>query len=399
LEKLQQTIAAKGATKAIFLVCGIGISSWAPMVPYAKERLALNDADLGLLLLLLGGGAIAMMPITGILSHKFGSRIVMLWSAIFIALILPLLLFITSNMWMGVALFAFGAAIGTIDVAMNAHAVQVQNKYGKPIMSSFHGLFSVGGLLGSLGLGFLIKLGLDPFYAIISISAVLLFIAIWKYRDLFTFYMEKEVMAEFTSKQSEGPVKKFSWLTGSLLFLGLMCFAVFLSEGSMLDWSAVFLRESRGVDPELAGIGYAAFSIAMAVMRLVGDKIILKLDGRLVVIGGSVLASAGLFIVVFSTWLPILLFGFVLLGIGAANIVPIFFSEAGRLKNVPASVAIPVVSVMGYTGQLAGPALLGFIAYHYSLDVAMGFTASLLLLVGVSYFVAMSIVPPFLKRS
>ena len=225
------------------------------MVPYAKERLALNDADLGLLLLLLGGGAIAMMPITGILSHKFGSRIVMLWSAIFIALILPLLLFITSTLWMGVALFAFGAAIGTIDVAMNAHAVQVQNKYGKPIMSSFHGLFSVGGLLGSLGLGFLIKLGLDPFYAIISISAVLLFISIWKYRDLFTLSMEKEVMAEFAPKQAEGPAKKFSWLTGSLLFLGLMCFAVFLSEGSMLDWSAVFLRESRGVDPELAGIG------------------------------------------------------------------------------------------------------------------------------------------------
>jgi len=355
------------------------------MVPYAKERLALNDANLGLLLLLLGGGAIAMMPITGLLSHRFGSRIVMLWSAVFIATILPLLLFINSTLWMGIALFAFGAAVGTIDVAMNSHAVQVQNKYGKPIMSSFHGLFSVGGLLGSLGLGFLIKLGLEPLVAILSISGMLLFIAIWKYRDLFSFAMEKDVMAEFSEEKGETTAKRFSWLTGSLLFLGLMCFAVFLSEGSMLDWSAVFLRENRGIDPELAGIGYAAFSIAMAIMRLLGDKIILKLDGRIVVIGGALLASGGLFLVVFTTWLPIVLLGFVLLGIGAANIVPIFFSEAGRLKSVPASVSIPVVSVMGYTGQLAGPALLGFIAYHYSLDVAMGFTATLLLFVGISY--------------
>jgi predicted MFS family arabinose efflux permease len=385
LDTSNKTLAAKGATKAIFLVCGIGISSWAPMVPYAKERLELNDANLGLLLLLLGGGAIAMMPVTGVLSHKFGSRIVMLWSAIFIALMLPLLLFIDSTIWMGVALFAFGAATGTIDVAMNSHAVQVQNKYGMPIMSSFHGLFSVGGLLGSLGLGFLIKLGLQPLVAVISISAMLLFIAIWKYRDLFTFAMEKQVMEEFNSKTKDGPSKRFTWITGSLLFLGLMCFAVFLSEGAMLDWSALFLRENRGVDPELAGIGYAAFSIAMAVMRLIGDKIILKLDGRIVVIGGALVASAGLFLVVFSTWLPLVLSGFVLLGIGAANIVPIFFSEAGRIKNIPASVSIPVVTVMGYTGQLAGPALLGFIAYHYSLDIAMGFTATLLLLVGIAY--------------
>jgi len=295
------------------------------------------------------------------------------------------LLFIDSTIWMGVALFAFGAAIGTIDVAMNSHAVQVQNKYGMPIMSSFHGLFSVGGLLGSLGLGFLIKLGLQPLIAVISISAMLLFIAIWKYRDLFTFAMEKQVMEEFNLKTTDGPSKRFSWISGSLIFLGLMCFAVFLSEGAMLDWSALFLRENRGVDPELAGVGYAAFSIAMAVMRLIGDKIIVKLDGRIVVIGGSLVASAGLFLVVFSNWLPLVLSGFVLLGIGAANIVPIFFSEAGRIKNIPASVSIPVVTVMGYTGQLAGPALLGFIAYHYSLDIAMGFTATLLLLVGIAY--------------
>jgi predicted MFS family arabinose efflux permease len=385
LETLDQTIAARRATKAFFLVCGIGISSWAPMVPYAKERLALNDANLGLLLLLLGGGAISMMPVTGILSHRFGSRIIMLWSAIFIALILPLLLFITSITWMAVALFAFGAAVGTIDVAMNAHAVQVQNKFGQPIMSSFHGLFSVGGLLGSLGLGFLIKLGLEPLVAILAISVMLLIIAIWKYKALFSFSMEKEVIAEFTTVTTDGPEKRFSWLTGSLLFLGFMCFAVFLSEGSMLDWSAVFLRENRGVDPELAGIGYAAFSIAMAIMRLIGDGIILKLDSRIVVVGGAFLASSGLFLVVFTSWLPIVLLGFILLGVGAANIVPIFFSEAGRLKNIPASVAIPVVSVMGYTGQLAGPALLGFIAYHYSLDIAMGFTATLLLIVAISY--------------
>lgn len=176
-----------------------------------------------------------------------------------------------------------------------------------------------------------------------------------------------------------------SWLQASILFLGLMCFITFLSEGAMLDWSAIFLRENKGVAPELAGVGYAAFSVAMATMRLLGDRIISRLDGKTVVVGGSVIAAAGIFIAVAASWLPLTLLGFILLGIGAANIVPVFFSEGGRIRNVPATIAIPVISTMGYAGQLAGPAMLGYISFRFSIDTAFLLIAFLMLIVALTY--------------
>jgi predicted MFS family arabinose efflux permease len=382
---LIQTIKARKATKAIFLVCGLGISSWAPMVPYAKDRLNLNNADLGLLLLLLGAGAIAMMPVSGILAHRYGTRIVIRYSAIIMALTLPLLLLINSPIWMGLALFIFGGAVGTVDVAMNAHGVQVQNSSEKPIMSSLHGLFSVGGLFGALGLGFLMKLGLSPIAAAISIAILLIAIVSWNYQFLFDVHTEKELIRKFSNETEQVKLKGISWLKGSIIFLGLMCFSVFLSEGAMLDWSAVFLDENKGINPEMAGVGYAAFSIAMATMRLLGDKIVSHLSGKTVVIGGSIIAASGIFLAILTPWIATSLLGFVLLGIGAANIVPVFFSEGGRIKNVPATIAIPAISTMGYAGQLAGPALLGFIAYQFSLNIAFAFIGVLMLIVAIAY--------------
>lgn len=382
---LAKTLKARNATKAIFLVCGLGISSWAPMVPYAKDRLELNNADLGLLLLLLGAGAIAMMPVSGILAHRYGTRIVIRYAAIIMALVLPLLIIINSPIWMGLAIFIFGGAVGTVDVAMNAQGVQVQNSSKKPIMSSLHGLFSVGGLLGSLGLGFLMKLGLSPITAAISISVILIIIVLWNYQYLFDVYTEKELIKEFANEPTTKKVKGISWLKGSVIFLGLMCFSVFLSEGAMLDWSAIFLTENKGINPELAGVGYAAFSIAMATMRLLGDKIVSHLSGKTVVIGGSIIAASGIFLAIFTPWLVTSLIGFILLGIGAANIVPVFFSEGGRLKSVPSTISIPVITTMGYAGQLAGPALLGFIAYHFTLNGAFAFIGGLLIMVAIAY--------------
>ncbi|MEH6308241.1 MFS transporter [Olivibacter sp. CPCC 100613] len=375
---------ARSATQYVFLVCGLGISSWAPMVPYAKERLGLNDADLGLLLLFLGAGAITMMPITGIMTTRYGSRSVILSSTFIMALSLPMLLLMTSPILMGLMLFVFGAAVGTIDVAMNAHGVQVQNIFTKPIMSSLHGLFSVGGLLGSLGLGFFIKLGLEPIVAAIGISFLLLFIVCRQYANLLSGSSEIK-LREINSSANIHEQGRFSWLKGSVLFLGIMCFIVFLSEGAMLDWSAVFLREIRGVSPEFAGSGYAAFSIAMAIMRLIGDRIVVRLDGKRVVVGGSLLAAFGLFLVVFVPWISGTLVGFVLLGLGAANIVPVFFSEGGKIRGLSPTVTIPAITTMGYAGQLAGPAILGFIAYGFSLPIAFAFIGGMLLLVALSY--------------
>nr|WP_315028684.1 MFS transporter [uncultured Chryseobacterium sp.] len=379
-------VKAKRATQFIFLICGLGIASWAPMVPLAKDRLGLNEADLGLLLLLLGLGALVMMPLSGILISKVGTRKIILTSVLSAALLLPCLLIISDIYLMGLVLFAFGCSIGSIDVAMNSHGVQVQNSYGKPIMSSLHGLFSVGGLFGSLGLGFLIKMGLNPIYAAITISVLLILLLIIQYRNLFNYADEKEIIMKFSHvDEAKAVSSRFQWFNASVLLLGLMCFIVFLSEGAMLDWSAIFLRDNKNIGSEFSGIGYASFSVAMAVMRLTGDAIVSKLSGKTVVIGGSILASLGIFIVTFSPWLSLSLTGFILLGIGAANIVPVFFSEGGKIPGLSPTVTIPVITTMGYAGQLVGPALLGFIAHHFSLTIAFETIALLFIAVAVIY--------------
>ncbi len=367
--------ALRRAVLLIFLVCGLGLSSWVPMVPFTKERLALNEAGLGVLLLCLGAGAIVMMPITGLLIQKHGSRKVMLFGGITLSLILPLLLLLVNPVAMGAALLLFGASIGAMDVAMNEQAIRVQQLYGRHIMSSFHGFFSIGGLLGALVLGALIKIGLSPMAAAVSISCLLFAIIISQYRNLLPF------------QPQDRPDKKaaFTWPEASVLYLGLMCFIVFLAEGAMLDWSAVFLQFNRGFDIAWSGTGYAVFSVAMAVMRLSGDKLMDKISPSQMVVYGSLLAALGLFIAVLAPWGAVALIGFGMVGLGCANIVPVFFSAAGNMPHTPVHIALPTITTIGYAGQLAGPALLGFIAYAFSLPVALGLVGGLLLVVAGFY--------------
>jgi predicted MFS family arabinose efflux permease len=365
---------ARQAVLLIFLVCGIGLSSWAPMVPFAKLRLGLNDADLGVVLLSLGAGAIVTMPFTGMLINKYGSRNVAFVSALVIAALLPLLLLTTSAYQLAAALFIFGAGIGSIDVAMNAQAVLVQERHGSHIMSSFHGMFSVGGLLGSIGLGFLIKAGLSPTVAAVSISALLVVITATQLKFLLP-HSEEAKMDRTSLVLPKGPV----------LFLGIMCFIIFLAEGSLLDWSAVFLQFSRDFDPSMSGVGYAAFSVAMAVMRLTGDGLIHKIGPAKVVLYGSLLAGSGFLIAVLLPSAGAALIGFVLVGLGAANVVPVFFTAAGRIPNIPPSIALSGVTILGYSGQLAGPALIGVIAELTSLSFALGLVGALLFLVAFTY--------------
>ncbi|MCE7063930.1 MFS transporter [Dyadobacter sp. CY326] len=374
MQETAKISAARKAVLLIFLVCGIGLSCWAPMVPFAKLALGLSEADLGVVLLSLGAGAILTMPFTSVLINKYGSRKISLCSALIIAFILPLLLLARTPYELGAALFVFGAGIGSVDVAMNAQAVLVQEKHGSHIMSSFHGMFSVGGLLGSIGLGFLIKLGLSPTVAAVSISALLILITTTQFRHLLPHSEEAKIdSASFVIPK------------GAVLVLGLMCFILFIAEGSLLDWSAVFLQFSRGFDPSLSGVGYAAFSVAMATMRLTGDGIIHKLGPSKVVLYGTLLAGMGFLIAVILPWAPAALLGFVLVGLGAANVVPIFFTAAGRFPNIPPSVSLPAVTTLGYAGQLAGPALIGFIAEFTSLSIALGFVGVLLFIVAFTY--------------
>lgn len=377
---------AKTATQLVFLICGLGISAWAPMVPVVRDRLHLNDADLGLLLLLLGLGAMLMMPISGMLLSRLGSRTLMAVSTLSAAVILPLFLVIPNYAGMGLALFLFGCSMGVIDVAMNTHGVQVQRGFGRPIMSSLHGLYSVGGLFGSLGLGLLIKMKLNPLHAAMVIAILLIAILVSQYKYLFDYATEQEIMSKYHQHKDAATGKNgWQWLNKTLLLLGFMCFSVFLSEGAMLDWGAIFLRDLKNIAPEFAGAGYAAFSFAMAGMRLTGDRIIERTSPAAIVIGGSLVAAAGIGLMIIASWLPLVLLGFIMVGLGASNIVPIFFSESGNIKGVTPTVGIAVMTTMGYGGALAGPAVLGYIAHDLSLEAAFALVAGLMVLVAILY--------------
>ncbi|RZA04114.1 MAG: MFS transporter [Sphingobacteriaceae bacterium] len=380
------TQSAKRATQIYFLICGLGLSAWAPLVPFAKDRLQLNDSNLGLLLLFLGIGAFCTMPLTGWLAQRIGTKIIILITALIIAIALPALAIVDTFVGMAVTLFVFGMGIGGIDVAMNTHGSLVQGVLGKPIMSGLHGLFSVGGLCGPLLVSGLLKAGLSPFMAVSILAGCILLMAVGGYKGLFDHQDEKQLNQTNEEEDTGNNNKKSAWLNGTVIFLGVMCFISFLSEGAMIDWAALLLRDYRGADEEIAGIGYAAFSIAMATMRFAGDKIIARFNSHTVVILGSFIAFIGYGIILSINWLPASLLGFVLIGVGASNIVPVFFSQAGSMKVVSAAAAVSVMATIGYTGQLAGPAILGFLAQHFTLPVALFTTGVLTLISGCCYW-------------
>ncbi|VEI67788.1 MFS transporter [Serratia rubidaea] len=371
-EQQQPGIPEQIATRIAFFVSGLGMAAWAPLVPFAKLRLNLDDGSLGLLLLCIGAGSLLAMPLTGLLTGKLGCRRVILLAGLALCIDLPLLVLMDSTPGMGLALLLFGAAIGMIDVAMNIQAVIVERASGRAMMSGFHGFFSVGGIAGAGGVSLLLWLGLSPLAAVLAtVLTIVLLLAL----------AQKNLLRD-SDAQDGGPL--FVLPRGWVMFIGALCFIMFLAEGSMLDWSALFLTTLRGVDHSQAGLGYALFSIAMTIGRLNGDRVVNALGRHKMLLLGSLCAAVGLALAVVCDSAAIALLGFMLVGLGASNVVPILFSAAGNQHDMPANLAIASVTTLGYAGILAGPALIGFIAQVSSLTVAFGCVTVLLLAVTAS---------------
>ncbi|WP_028102137.1 MFS transporter [Pseudoduganella violaceinigra] len=361
------------STRLAFLTVGFSTSAWAPLVPYAKERLALGDGPLGLLLLCLGAGSLMAMPLTGALTARYGCRAVILWSALVVCLALPGLALAPKPLLLGLALFCFGAALGTMDVAMNVQAVLVEKAGGGALMSGFHGMYSLGGFAGAGSMALLLWLGSEPAGACLAIVAVAALL-LWR--------AAPDLLHEPEARSGDSPA--FALPHGAVIFIGALCFIVFLAEGAMLDWSAVFLTAERGLEEGRAGLGYAAFAVAMTVGRLTGDRVVSRFGGRWVLLAGGLCAAAGFFAAVASPTPGAALCGFVLVGLGASNIVPVLFTAAGNQQAMPASLAIAAITTIGYAGILAGPALIGVMAHLSSLELAFAALGAGLLLVAAS---------------
>lgn len=360
------------ATRLVFLAAGIGVSAWAPMVPYAKARLGLDDATLGLVLLAFGGGSMVSMPLVGFLTHRFGSRKVIVAGGLLTCLALPLLTLAPDALALAMALLYFGAALGAVDVAMNAHAVEVERRAGRPLMSGFHGLFSIGGLAGAAGMSLLLAAGASLTLAAGVVSMLLLAVVLTQWPSLLDEVAGAARRAAFRMPR------------GLVLLLGVLCFISFLAEGSMLDWSAVLLRDFHGFPAASAGIGYAVFSVAMALGRLTGDRAVARFGPVLAVRAGACVAAAGFLFAALLAWPWAAPAGFVLVGLGAANIVPVMFGAAGRLPGASPGIAIATVTTLGYLGLLCGPALVGFAAHAIGLPLALAGVGAMLLLTAAS---------------
>ncbi|NMX92064.1 MULTISPECIES: MFS transporter [unclassified Pseudomonas] len=359
------------STRIAFFIAGFGIAAWAPLVPYAKARAQLNEGTLGLLLLCLGVGSIIAMPAAGALASRFGCRRVLSAGTILLCVALPMLATVSSIPLLMAGLFLFGAGLGTVDSTVNLQAVIVERASGKTMMSGFHGLFSLGGIVGAAGVSALLGLGLSPLSATLVVIVITLAALLKAAPHLLPY-----------GSESSGPA--FAMPHGVVLFIGCLCFIVFLAEGAVLDWSAVFLSDERGLDEAYAGLGYAAFALTMTIGRLTGDAIVRRLGAKRVIVIGGLLATAGMLLATLLPAWETALLGYALVGAGCSNIVPVLYTAVGKQTVMPEHIAVPAITTLGYAGILAGPALIGFIAHGSSLSVAFVLIAVLLLGVAIS---------------
>ena len=359
------------STRIAFFIAGFGLAAWAPLVPYAKARAGLDEATLGLLLLCLGAGSILAMPIAGLLATRFGCRRVTIGGTLLICLALPLLATAGSIPLLIATLFVFGAGLGIVDSTVNLQAVIVERASGRNMMSGFHGMFSVGGIAGAAGVSALLALGLTPLWAIVVVI-VLTLAALLKAAPHMLAY----------GSESTGPA--FAVPHGVVLFIGLLCFTVFLAEGAMLDWSAVFLTTEKQIGEAYAGLGYAAFALTMTAGRLTGDTIVRRLGARRVIVLGGLFAAAGLALATLAPGWEVALAGYALVGIGCSNIVPVLYTAVGKQTVMPENIAVPAITTLGYAGILAGPAAIGFVAHASSLSIAFLLIAAMLVAVAIS---------------
>ncbi|MBH2987921.1 MULTISPECIES: MFS transporter [Serratia] len=363
------------ATRAIFFLAGLGMAAWAPLIPFVKARLGIDDGALGLLLFCLAAGSMAIMPFAGYLIAKLGCRAVLLGAGALLCIDLPLLALLDAPLLMGAALGVFGAVNGIMDVAMNSQAIIVERESGQAKMSGFHGFYSLGGIAGAGGVSLLLLAGLAPVQAI---GLIALLIAI------LLLIVAGDLLAHGGIGERRRGGARWALAHGKILFIALLCFFVFLTEGAMLDWSALFLHAERGVAKSQAGIGFTLYAVAVACGRLYGDRLIGAVGRFRTLLLGSLCAAAGVLLTVTVPLASAAFGGLMLAGMGIANIVPILFNAVGNQKQVPPGQAFPAVTLVGYLGLLTGPALIGFIANYTSLALAFGCTLLCLLLVSIS---------------
>ena len=372
-----QARAARWAIAAMFMANGFVMGAWAPQIPLLMPRHDVTESVLGLLILVLGLGAVSAMLFAGRLISVHGGRRVLSWFSLALIPVLPMVVF-SPNLWV-LALFmaVFGAMVGCMDVAMNAQAVEIERRLGRAIMSSSHGFWSLGGFIGGSVGSYIIAVWGSEVQSVVTAIVVSVLVL-----GAMPFLMPDAPVAPVAVMQAAPRTRLFPkdlhvWLLGFLALFSMV------PEGAVLDWAAIYLQKELGSDLFVSGLGFAFFAGAMAVMRFLGDTVrnrfgavrTLRLSGLLGAAGlmGGALAP--------TDWVAIA--SFAVAGLGVANMVPILFSAAGNHPNLPSASAISIVTMVGYCGILVAPSSIGFLAEHLGFRPTYAALSLLLVVVAV----------------
>jgi MFS family permease len=350
------------STLAVFLADGFGIGAWAAAIPSLKHALALSDAELSLALLAFAAGAIVFMPLSGALTPRLGGtgRTTRLAGVAFV-LLLPLPMFAAGLPALVAATFLVGASNGLLDVAMNAHASTVEQRWGAAIMSSFHAAFSFGGIAGAGFGAALLTLPMPTNLLLVPASAVALAVILAAAPWLGTGDRD----------QSSGAALRMPERT--LIGLASVALLCLLVEGAMVDWSGIYLT-TAGASAAGASAGFVAFSSMMVIGRLIGGQVVRAFGGQGVIVAGTLIAAGGLTLAAALPHVAAITAGFALVGLGLSNVVPALFSASAQRGSSPAA-GIAATATAGYTGMLAGPPVIGAIATGWSLRVGIAVMA------------------------
>jgi len=353
---------------------GIAFASWASRIPDIKHSLNLSDGALGSILLALPLGQLITMPISGRLVTKYGSKKILTITAPLYVLALGNLGLATAPWHLAAFLFLFGVIGNMCNIAVNTQGVEAEKLFIKPIMTSFHGAWSIAGFSGALIGLLMVNLHISPYYHFWIITAL-----IW-----INVFFNFKYLVPGKGTQTERKPKLFVKPEGVLLQLGIIGFCSMATEGAMFDWSGVYFKEIVKAPASLVILGYASFMVMMAVGRFVGDGIIARLGRKNTIVFSGIVISTGMFISVFFPFIVTATVGFMLVGLGVSSIVPTVYSVAGKNGKTPPGMAIAMVSSVSYLGFLMGPPLIGYISalsslqYSYAVIGCFGLLVSFL---------------------
>ena len=360
------------AVSVFFFIQGLCFSSWASRIPDIKMQLHLSDGELGSILFALPCGLMTSLPLSGWLVGKYGSRTGILISSLLYPVTLIFLGLAATPWQLASALFVFGLWGNMFNISVNTQAVGVEALYGRSIMASFHGLWSLASFTGAIIGTLMISLNLPPFLHFCMITSFSLLLVIFFFRNL---------MMQDTGSSSQ-PL--FAKPDSALLKLGMIAFCSMVAEGVMFDWSGVYFKTVVVAPKQLVTLGYVTSVGAMAAGRFAGDWLANRFGKKTILQISGVLIAAGLLTAVLFPYLFSATLGFLLVGLGVSSVVPLVYGAAGRSKTMNAGVALAAVSTIGFLGFLMGPPTIGFIAeaaslrWSFALIAVLGFCNTLL---------------------